>query len=441
MIMTRLELIYITLICMLLSLAGCESSDENDSRLNTNQQPAPIVYLSVTKAQAAGLETFNDDATDFEDRVHDLAMLVFDSSTGEKICEYFDEGIPFSEKDKSFVVKLTPGQRDFFFVANMPMQALKTIGSRADMEIYMNTLNDMDESLYLSANETKGFAMSRVYKNQTISDGGNIYTSQPFRPVNENNVEEDRVKLIRVVAKLEIQIDGAIGSLGVKNIYYHNANRQYSLNSLTAPLSMTYYDDKPLKKTNNIYTYYMPESLMSAPTWSTTTDNKPINYFVIETLNGNFYKIPIITYDGSIAADNYMAFATGKQTAKPDYNIYRNRHYVFIIKKLQTIEILYSIDPWEVKENATYMGYGYNVNIDDNGKVSISNTIEACAPHAVILKTLQSYTFSDGTTQKSFSSLDTTASEEYALNSVPPTGSGAYLEVYYNDNLVKTFTK
>lgn len=184
----------------------------------------------------------------------------------------------------------------------------------------------------------------------------------------------------------------------------------------------------------------MPEALMTAPNWSVSA-HKPINYFIIETLSGTSYEVPIITYDGIIAENDYISFATGNQTEKPDYNIYRNRHYSFTIKNLQTIEIVYDIDPWQVKQSATYMGYGYNVGVDDNGKVTISNTIDACAPHAVKLQTVAPFKFSDNTTEKTFVSLDTNASVEYTLSSIPSIGSGAYLQVYYNDALVKTFSK
>ena len=109
----------------------------------------------------------------------------------------------------------------------------------------------------------------------------------------------------------------------------------------------------------------------------------------------------------------------------------------FSIKKLQTIEIIYSIDPWKIKQSATYMGYGYNVGIDEDGKITISNTIEACAPHDIVLKTVAPFKFSDNTTEKSFNNFDPTASVGYTLSTIPSVGDGSYLQVYYNDALVK----
>lgn len=420
---------------------ACDSFIYENQNGMDEQSKGQDVYLSVTRAQAADTETINEDAVDYEDRVHDLALLVFDSSTGEKICEYFDEGIPFTEKEKTFTVKMTTGQRDFYFVANMPLVALKAISTKSAMETYMATFRNLETELYLDATEYKGFPMSRVYLNQTVSEGGNIYQPKPFRPV-VNGTEETKVRLIRSVAKLEVVIDGASIGSGVKNIYYQNAYRQFSLLPEVYPATIEYYEDKPLKKVGNSYIYYMPEAMMMNlnPIWLVTS-HKPVNYFRIETLDETVYEIPIITDDRTITDTDYMAFASGQNTDKPNYNIYRNRHYYYVIKKLQTIEIIYTIDPWIVKKNAIYMGYGYNVNVDDGGSITVSNTVDVCAPHSVKLKTISPFTFEDGTTEKIFDTLVTDASSGYTLNPVPKIGDGAYLEVYYNDNPVKIFSK
>lgn len=435
----KLKIRYIFLCFLPLLFMACDSFIfENQDGIDM-QTKGQDVYLSVTRAQAADTETINEDETNYEDRVRDLALLVFDSSTGEKVCEYFDEEISFTEKEKTFTVKMTSGQRDFYFVANMPIVALKTISTKSEMNNYMTTFSNLDTDLYLAATKDKGFPMSRVYLDQTISEGGNIYQPKPFRPV-VNGTEESRVRLIRSVAKLEVVIDGASIGSGVKNIYYKNAYRQFSLLSEVYSATVGYYEDKPLKKVGNSYLYYMPEAMMVTPSWS-TTDHKPINYFLIETLDGTFYEIPIITDNRTITDTDYLAFATGQNTDRPDYNIYRNRHYYYVIKKLQTIEVIYTIDPWTVKTNTTYMGYGYNVNVDDDGSVTVSNTVDVCAPHSVKLRTIPPFTFDDSTTEKIFDTLATDGSSGYTLNPTPQVGNGAYLEIYYNDNPVKTFSK
>lgn len=102
---------------------------------------------------------------------------------------------------------------------------------------------------------------------------------------------------------------------------------------------------------------------------------------MIETTNGTTYEVPIITHEGAIAGGNYLKFARGEETTKPDWQIFRNRRYVYTVKNLQNIEIDYTIDPWTVVRNSLYMGYGYNVEVGEDGKVVIRNTIDACAPH------------------------------------------------------------
>lgn len=435
----NVKLLYFLTACWLFALGSCDSLIYDDREGSHETDEGPVVYLSITKAQAAGLESLNADAADYEDRVHDLALLVFDSATGEKVGEYFDENIPFGVKEKSFTVKLTPGTRDFYFIANMPMTELKAIGSKGVMQTYMSSLRNLDAGLYLGATESRGFPMSRTYLNQTVSEGGNIYQPKPFRPV-VNGTEENRVKLIRAVAKLEVVIEGASIGSGVKNIYYKNAYRQFGLIPDMYPATVGYYEDKLLKKVGNSYLYYMPEAMMmnTNPVWS-VADHKPVNYFSIETLDGKSYDIPVITDDRTITDTDYLAFATGQNTDKPDYNIYRNRHYYYVIKKLQTIEIIYTIDPWTVKKSATYMGYGYNVNVDNDGNITISNTIEVCDPHHVTLKAINGCTFSDAALTKEFIKTSPTDKEDYTLTNIPQ--SGNYLEVYYNGILVKTFSK
>ena len=399
------------------------------------------VFLAVTRsAHTDGNESINKDEIDFEDRVHDMAMFVFDNVTGNLVGEpYFESNIPITDKSKTFIVELTPGQRDFYFVANMPKTELEEIASRSALEDYMKLTKNLDEDLYLNASETKGFPMSRVYPNQTITMGGTIYTPAPFKPDGE-----DRVRLQRALAQLQVYFVATEIGL-VKNVYYKNAFRKFSLLPLDSPLSPAEYyvettTNNALRKSGNSFIYYMPEALMSNPAWL-ATDHKPINYFVIETINDITYEIPIITHEGTIADDNYLKFARGEQVNKPDYTIYRNRRYVYEIKNLQQeIEIDYVVDPWTIVHSSFYMGYGYNVGVDENGNVTISNTVLACDPHKVTLKTKAGFTFYGGGTEKEFANADSDASVTYKVTPIPNLGE-EYLEVYYNDKLVETFTK
>lgn len=434
-------LLYSAAIFILLMLlpVGCSSPviDDGDS------PHGPVAYLQVTRAQGTS-ESLNRDTDDFEDRVHDLALLAFDSSTGAKVGEYYVEGIGVSQTDFTFTVQLTPGTRDLYLVANMREQhvTLKGVTSRGGingMDDFMDNLVELVPALYLGATTDKGFPMSRVYTDQTIDGGGTLYNPIPFRP----NGTEDAVKLIRVVAKLEVNLAGT--DLGVKNIWFRNANRKFSLKDPAAVETpgRTYFNDNsvnaPLKKINNAsYIYYMPESMIASATWNDngSADNKPINYFTIETESGTKYDIPIITYEVSGVRDirdgTYLDKAKGKNGFTPNYSIYRNRNYVYTIKNLQQIEVIYEVDPWNVVNKVLYMGYGYYVEVDEDGGVTITNTVDACAPHTVTLEAVGGASFIDpaGTERVFDNPAPGVSSPEYKLANMPSTGD--FLKVYYN---------
>ena len=205
--------------------------------------------------------------------------------------------------------------------------------------------------------------------------------------------------------------------------------------------SSTYYTAvEEMKRLGNSYIYYMPEALIESGTWNDLSP-APINYFLIETLEGTFYTIPIISSLNSISADEYLDFATGKKINKPNYSIYRNSHYLFTINNLQQLELTYQIDPWNMVYYSTFMGYGYNITIDDSGQLRVENTVAACGRHEITLKTQGSFKFDDDDTEKLFDDPSSDAAASYIITPVPQEGDGDYLEVYYNDVLVKLFSK
>nr|WP_298673993.1 hypothetical protein [uncultured Prevotella sp.] len=434
--MKKLTNIYLTLIAALLLLAGCSETSED-----TAGKTSPSVYIAVTQATGGTVQdgTINTDNTYYEDRVHDLAMLVFDSSTGEKVAEYYESDIPMTGSN-TFVIKLIPGQRDFYFVANMPdmENTLQGITKETDLNTtYMNTLRNLDAALYQGATSDKGFPMSRVYLNQTVSTGGSIYQPAPFTPDGE-----DQVKLIRVTAKLEVSfaLNGTAGNIGVQSVTLHNANAQYCLTNPSTTPASSYTDPVTLTRegSSNTYYCYMPESIISSAAWSATGNNQPINYFTIETTEGKTYDVPIITDDA--VTNDYLEKATGNYTGyTPPYTIYRNHDYKYTVNNLQTIEILYSVNDWNMVDKSLYMGYGYNVEVDGT-TVTIKNTMQECTPYKVTITPLGGATFDDGTTaSRDFTVTDSKASISYTLNAIPATGP--YLQVDYNGKPVKTFSK
>lgn len=193
----------------------------------------------------------------------------------------------------------------------------------------------------------------------------------------------------------------------------------------------------------------MPEALMptTKPVWNEQGHNKPINYFTVVTTGGQRFNIPIISNDQSIGAGgNYMSKAKGTFAGyTPDYNIYRNHKYTFYIRNLQQLEVFFNVDPWNVVKTATYMGYGYNVDVSSDGKVTITNTMDDCLPHKVILKAKNgAYFGTPGTTQVTYGYEATTDagynvaktkagySQTFNVNNNAVATGQPYLEVYYN---------
>lgn len=457
------------LVALILAFAGCD-------KLIYDQQEAgssPTVYLSVnTRAAQAksGLRSsINQDVTLAEDRVHSLAMLIFNSDAqGERVGMYVGNNLGSGEATHAFTVEMTPGEYDFYFVANMPNLETdlheNNIPDRDAMDTYLRSASRaLNDVLYHGASETEAFPMARVYLNQEITKGGTIYQPKPFKPKQYNTEERkvvvnaassgaderEYVELIRVVAKLEVILDGAT-DLGVDKVYFRNANRHFRLVEFeTAPTA--YFNnnttDTELKRvgTTNTYIYYMPEAIIPSATWSDTGNNQPINYFTIKTTNGTEYDIPIISNSVSIT-EEYLKKATGSDPLfTPNYTVKRNDHYKYVVRNLQKIEIIYEIDPWNVVNKSTYMGYGYNVEVDDDGNITITNTIDDCMPHKVRLVALSgAYFGTPGNTMVEYgfeSETDTGYdeqkskagySENFQVNKDAVAAGQPYLEVYYN---------
>lgn len=475
----------------MLSFVGCEKLIYDPDPVS--QESAVYLSVNIRAAQPkSGLRSsINLDDDTHEDRVHSLAMLIFNSSDGSRVGSvHVNNNLSSGVATRAFTVELIAGREyDFYFVANMPgMETVlneTNIPDRDAMDNFLSVIDrELNTDLYSGATVDLGFPMARVYKKQLVSSGGTVYQPAPFKPKQLNTeeysvianeagngtVDREYVELIRVVAKLEVELGGELpdSDIAVKNIYFRNANRHFSLVEFTSAPT-TYFNsnasDVPLvKKNDNTYIYYMPEAINEGGvSWSGTGTNQPINYFTIETTNGTTYDVPIITFsqgDGTVAdiQEDYLQKATGQEAGfTPNYDIYRNRHYKYVVRNLEQIEIIYEVEEWNVVGKSLYMGYGYNVEVDEEGNVTITNTIDDCMPHLVRLVALGEATFAAGdgvssdfkTVEYGYESEDDPGydevkaaagySEGFKINKEGITG--AYMEVYYNDVLVKTFTR
>lgn len=475
--MFKRNIIYTAIIVLLLSTWGCDKLIYDDNPTTDN---SPTVHISVNlrAVEQGDTRSINFDGN-YEDAVHTLAMIIFESGEDKIYSSYFNNNIGSDPTaTHAFSVELKAGKKyDFYFVANVPdlpqTIANGDIVNRDQVNSYLTKLNVLHPDLYKGASKMgqgAAFPMARVYMNQNIPSGGTVYQPKPFHPqqyeaesstvvvnsVGSGDVTSDYVELIRVVAKLEVNIEGT-EHIAISKIYYKNAFAQYSLNAQSQPIdenaSGKYYEDNV--DLNSVeagkYWMYVPEALMNNATWVEGGTNKPINYFVIEMEDGTKYEVPIITTKDYAFADGYMAYAKEK-SYNEKYNIFRNHIYRYTIKNLtKGIEINYEVNPWNKVTKTLYMGYGYNVEIDENGKVTITNTIDDCIPHKVVLKALGNAYFGDDANNKTIEYGYTSKeeitdgadkkgySENFQLNGISE--SGPYLEIWYNGTKVKTLSK
>ncbi len=459
---------FILVLVILLPFTACDNLIY-DQPINPTNDPKVYLLVSTRAVQSeVGLRSsINQDITLAEDSIHSLAMFIFDSTTGTKLGEYF-RGDNFGNgvATYAFTIELTPGKRDFYFVANMSTSDLQSanITDRNSMDVFLNNPSRiMTNALYQSASKTLGFPMSRVYLNQVISEGGTIYQPIPFKPkqhtTEENKVvvnfagsgtvERPYVELIRVVAKLEVILDNESYSV-VDKIYFRNANRHFRLVEFETPPT-DYFNDNSTNSVltklegANIYVYYMPEAIFAPQLWTLSGDNKPINYFTIKTKDNKIYDIPIISNESTITTD-YLSKAKGTFIGfTPNYTIFRNYHYKYLVKIQQKIEIIYEVEPWNIVNKSTYMGYGYNVEVDNNGDITITNTMDDCMPHKVRLVAKNGAYFgtpTNSTIEYGFNStsdpnydaskLKSGYSESFQVNKDVVAVGQPYLEVYYN---------
>lgn len=343
---------------MLCGLAVCSCTHDRDPR---QVDASGRVFLSVTRAQQ-DYDSFNDDAVEYEDRVHHLALLVFDATMGNKVAEYYSDdyfpsGIPMADLQAStFKVAMTPGTRDFYFVANCPNShtRLRGIQSAGDMKIFMQELNMLDPALFTAANSDKGFPMSRVYTHQKVDYGGTESFPTPFSPEGDN-----LIRLIRTVAKVDLNFIN-LKSADIPTVTYENrlqrtalSDVQYSVGGY--PETFAGVAMPAVRGSKSLYRIYVPEALImtSSPTWAT---KNLINYVKIE-LNGKTYEIPLVSNENEIQNQDYMAFARGEQANQPNYNILRNNHYILnvLVKPETGITAQLKVMPWEVvNEDVSY---------------------------------------------------------------------------------------
>ena len=351
LIYTRVSLI---LVCFL-TLFSCKS----DNELIQGAEEEGIVYLLISRDQfTPGTNqegSINSDLEHYDDRVNSLAVFIFDAQDSESkaVATLFDDEIPETTQNLNYTFKLKEGVFDFYFIANLSKKSINHLISKTEVEGFMRERRQLPEYLVSGANKLKGFPMARVYRNQLVEAGGTVDNPIPFKPSGE-----DKVNLIRAVAKLEIELTGDVSQFELLKL--RNGQTEYSLTSNSSlPLKETlhYHEFKKVSESKFLFRLYLPELLLKNNeskvwSWQSVDDQEYINYLTIRSRD-NRYEIPLVANGEQAPQGKYLDFARGKiEGATPDYSLERNQYYKLEVKLPETalpeeeLTIRAKVMPW-----------------------------------------------------------------------------------------------
>ena len=144
-------------------------------------------------------------------------------------------------------MKLKAGTYDFYFIANYTdtNDAIKA-KSKSEIDAYLQAAAEF-VSFQGAKSPNPLFPMARVYRNQTVAEGGTYANPTPFKPNVgaaaqlepissygqdwQGVATQDRVNLIRANAKIELNISGD-GKNDIQKIEYVNAAKNYTFAQL-----------------------------------------------------------------------------------------------------------------------------------------------------------------------------------------------------------------
>jgi len=130
----------------------------------------------TTRAQGT-TPSINDDSDDCEDYVDRLAVLVFETgATGAKVAEEYTSA-------SFFIMKLKAGTYDFYFIANYTDtdDAIKS-KSKSEIDAYLQAAAEF-VSFQGAKSPNPLFPMARVYRNQTVAEGGTYANPHRLNPM------------------------------------------------------------------------------------------------------------------------------------------------------------------------------------------------------------------------------------------------------------------
>lgn len=395
-------------------LAGCRKSGVDDLIPGAGgktylQFSMTGIHPQVVTTRAQGDQpSIHTDTEDYEDYVGEIAVLIYEASSGSLLKSYFTTY-------QSFVMELEPDvskRYHFCFVANYPKSWRNTLESLHTYDALRTTLREFKDfgtkqstggtaaviPLYDGASEDNLFPMSRIYENQSIPRGGSETSPIPFNPTvtasgsltpisswttdKETGTTQQFVNLVRTSAKVSLNVSGE-GLSDITKIELCNIASKHSFMESTPPndVDMSHIENTPrlFRKSDNISDnllsggrvfrteMYLPERLIGkgdrlTKGWdpiNNTPFGRPI-YIRVEMKSGQAYLIPVITASPSDWAIHgydysYLDLARNKIQGKDaDYSIVRNRHYDFDISVPadgKEIVVGYKVMPWTLVES------------------------------------------------------------------------------------------
>lgn len=409
------------MLMLLLSVPGCISED------------CPECYEAETgtlvlSLKSRGVSPRAGDLFTGDDVISRVRIIVFTGDVVEHNQLYESGQDAF---DNPITVVLATGQKSLYVVANEAddiSDDLDGVGSAAELTSLM--ANEISSALtppLLMVGSEDGLDLVAGVNNETIT-------------------------LTRAAAKINIQLK--------KGVDEPVTISRISLLSNTT--KTTLWEDVGVTFTQGYWNYNGPVSLtLSKTDWSAehtvyvyenlgNSSTNKTNATQLE-IEGTFNGLPAtyrvyVNEDVTSDEDSTPGDPGSSETNPKDhfYNIKRNHVYnitgtISELGQFDGITVLTNVQEWTGVNKTYFVGYGYTVEVDGT-TVTVSNHDDDCPPHVITLKTLGSFTFSDNSTEQTFEETAAGVTKQFTLNQEPQADDD-YLEVYYNDVLVNTFTK
>lgn len=363
-----------TLVVFLCTLGFSSCVYDNELENGCGTYMSAVLSEGYVPLRAQEDHSINVDATDFEDRVNTLAMLVFSTGSDDRSAYHYAAASTVTANIPA--TRVNPGSNDIYFFANVPEGEVKDLTTRDKVEAYMKETKEFNSALNKGATAALGFPMSRVYYGQNIPEGYTVTNPYGWKPNTDGSgnlapvsTYEDvkdpiqgKVGLVRTCAKISVNIKGE-GVAGVKKVEYVNAFKQHSMKQLEAK---TFADTE--LQTLELFTntgatldkelvVYVPECLFdistaSKPSWDTTKDVgvNGVNYLKITMDSEQVYTAPIV-HNGNSSVNSYLEIAKSDRAI---YDIVRNNHYHFNVSVPEDgkeLKVVFEVQPWNLIEN------------------------------------------------------------------------------------------